>query len=50
MKAIVYNGAGDAGVIEVRDVPAPEPGTDDAQVAVAYVGLNRADILERLGA
>jgi putative PIG3 family NAD(P)H quinone oxidoreductase len=49
MKAIVYNGAGDAGVIEVRDVPAPEPGSDDAQVAVAYVGLNRADILERKG-
>jgi putative PIG3 family NAD(P)H quinone oxidoreductase len=49
MRAIVYSGAGDAGVIEIRNVPAPEPGSDEAQVAVAYVGLNRADILERKG-
>jgi len=49
VRAIVYNGAGDTGVIEIREVPTPEPGSDDAQVAVAYVGLNRADILERKG-
>jgi putative PIG3 family NAD(P)H quinone oxidoreductase len=49
MRAVVYNGAGDADVINIREVPTPEPGSDDAQVAVAYVGLNRADILERKG-
>jgi NADPH:quinone reductase-like Zn-dependent oxidoreductase len=49
MRAIVYNGAGDTDVIEIREVPTPEPGSDEAQVAVAYVGLNRADILERKG-
>src|ERR1700693_3647826 len=49
MRAIVYDGAGDTGVIEIREVPTPEPGSDDAQVKVAYVGLNRADILERKG-
>lgn len=49
MRAIVYNGAGDTYVIEIREVPIPEPGSDEAQIAVAYVGLNRADILERKG-
>jgi len=49
MKAIVYSGAGDVGVIELRDVAAPEPGSDDAQVAVAYVGLNRAEALYTRG-
>jgi NADPH2:quinone reductase len=49
MRAIVYDGAGGPEVIAIRDVPTPEPGSDDAQVQVAYVGLNRADTLERKG-
>jgi NADPH:quinone reductase-like Zn-dependent oxidoreductase len=50
MRAIVYSGTGDTGVIGVRDdVADPKVGTDDALVEVAYAGLNRADILERRG-
>jgi putative PIG3 family NAD(P)H quinone oxidoreductase len=49
MRAVTYEGAGDPGVIRIAEVAAPQPGSDDAQVAVAYAGLNRADILERKG-
>jgi putative PIG3 family NAD(P)H quinone oxidoreductase len=49
MRAIAYEGGGGPEVIRVRDVPIPEPGSDDALVVVAYAGLNRADILERMG-
>jgi len=49
MRAIAYEGAGGPEVIRLRDLPAPEPGSDDALVEIAYAGLNRADILERMG-
>jgi len=49
MKAIVYAGAGDAGVIQLRDVPTPEPGAGQIRVRVHASALNRADILQRKG-
>ncbi len=49
MRAIVYDGAGGAEVIGLGELPDPVVGSDDALVAVAYAGLNRADILERMG-
>jgi NADPH:quinone reductase-like Zn-dependent oxidoreductase len=50
VRAATYTGAGGAEVIAVRDdVPEPLVGSDDVLVAVAYAGLNRADILERQG-
>jgi putative PIG3 family NAD(P)H quinone oxidoreductase len=50
MRAATYTGAGGVEVIALRDdVPDPVPGSDDVLVAVAYAGLNRADILERQG-
>ncbi|MEO6991696.1 MAG: NAD(P)H-quinone oxidoreductase [Candidatus Baltobacteraceae bacterium] len=49
MRAAVYARPGDPDVIEIRDVPAPEPGPDDVTIEVAYAGLNRADLLERMG-
>jgi len=50
MRAAIYTGTGGTEVIAIRDdVPDPEIGSDDALVAVAYAGLNRADILERRG-
>ena len=49
MHAAVYPRSGDADVVEIREVPDPVPGSDDVLVDVAYAGLNRADILERLG-
>jgi putative PIG3 family NAD(P)H quinone oxidoreductase len=49
MKAIVYAGAGDAGVIQLKDAPTPEPGAGQIRVRVHASALNRADILQRKG-
>lgn len=49
MRAAVYEGTGDRDVIFVREVAEPALGSDDALVAIAFAGLNRADVLERQG-
>ena len=49
MRAALYTGKGGAEVIAFADVPEPAIGPDDALVEVAYAGLNRADVLERMG-
>jgi len=49
MRASVYCGAGDASVISTDELPEPFVGSDDALVEVAFAGLNRADLLERMG-
>lgn len=37
------------GTITVRDRPIPEPGPDEVRVRVHGAGLNRADLMQRLG-
>jgi len=49
MRAVWYNGAGGPGVIELRDVALPEPGPQEIRVRVHAAGLNRADLLQRMG-
>jgi putative PIG3 family NAD(P)H quinone oxidoreductase len=49
MRAVVYSGKGGVETIAVREMPDPVCGSDDALIEVAFAGLNRADILERLG-
>jgi putative PIG3 family NAD(P)H quinone oxidoreductase len=49
MRAAWYNGAGGTEVIEIRDVALPTPGPHEIRVRVHAAGLNRADILQRLG-
>ena len=49
MKAIVMREAGGPEVLELRDVPRPEPGPGEVRVRVASSGLNRADLAQRLG-
>ena len=49
MRAVWYNGAGGAAVIELREVALPEPGPHEIRVRVHAAGLNRADLLQRLG-
>jgi len=49
MRAVWYNGAGGPGVIELREVPLPEPGPQEIRVRVHAAGLNRADLLQRMG-
>jgi putative PIG3 family NAD(P)H quinone oxidoreductase len=49
MKAVVITRFGGPEVLEVQDVPAPQPGPDEVLVRVRATALNRADLLQRLG-
>lgn len=49
MKAVVVTRPGGPEVLELRDVPRPEPGEGEVRVRVASSGVNRADLLQRLG-
>src|SRR5690606_11552378 len=50
MRAVVIREPGGPEVLEVREVPRPEPGPGEVLVRVAASGLNRADLLQRRGA
>jgi len=49
MHAAVYTGAGGPEVIAFHDRPDPVPGDDEIVVRVRAAGLNRADLLQRMG-
>jgi NADPH:quinone reductase len=49
MRAIVIAGKGGAEVLEVREVPTPEPGSGQVRVRVRACGLNRADLMQARG-
>jgi putative PIG3 family NAD(P)H quinone oxidoreductase len=49
LKAIVITRPGGTDVLEVRDVPAPEPQGDQVRVRVRACGLNRADLMQARG-
>jgi putative PIG3 family NAD(P)H quinone oxidoreductase len=49
MLAVLATGAGDPDVLEVQEVPTPEPGADEVLVKVAAAGVNRADLMQRQG-
>jgi putative PIG3 family NAD(P)H quinone oxidoreductase len=49
MKAIVITRTGGPDVLEVREVPAPEPQADQVRVRVRACGLNRADLMQCRG-
>lgn len=49
MKAVVVRGKGGPEILQVADVPEPEPGANEVRVRVRAAGLNRADILQRQG-
>ena len=49
MKAIVISSPGGPEVLELRDVPTPQPVADQVLVRVRAAGLNRADLLQRAG-
>ena len=50
MKAVVLRSYGGPEVLTFENVPDPEPGPDEVLVAVRATALNRADILQRMGA
>ena len=49
MKAVVITRFGGPEVLEVQDVPKPEPGPQEVLVHVRSSALNRADLLQREG-
>jgi putative PIG3 family NAD(P)H quinone oxidoreductase len=49
MRAAVITKPGPPEVLEIRDVPRPEPGAGEVLVRVRASGLNRADLLQREG-
>ncbi len=49
MRAVVITRPGDPDVLEVCTVPKPTPGPTDILVRVVTSGVNRADLLQRMG-
>ena len=49
MRAIVITGNGGPEVLEIRDVPTPEPRGEQVRVRVRACGLNRADLMQCRG-
>lgn len=49
MRAVVLNRYGGPEVLEVNDIPDPEPGSGEVEIAVTTTALNRADLLQRRG-
>jgi NADPH:quinone reductase len=49
MKAVVITRFGGPEVLEIQDLPAPQPGSDEVLVRVRGTALNRADLLQRAG-
>ena len=49
MKAVVINRFGGPEVLEIQDVPTPQPGPEEVVVHVRSTALNRADLLQRQG-
>lgn len=49
MRAVVITRFGGPEVLEIQDVPPPQPGPDEVLVCVRSTALNRADLLQRRG-
>src|SRR5688500_6991229 len=49
MKAIVITRPGGPEVLELREVPAPQPARGEVRVRVRATAVNRADLLQRMG-
>jgi NADPH:quinone reductase len=49
MRAIVIRQAGGPEVLELREVPTPEPQRGEVRVRIRATAVNRADLLQRMG-
>jgi putative PIG3 family NAD(P)H quinone oxidoreductase len=49
MRAVVLEEHGGLEVLQIRDVPDPEPGPEEVRVALVASAVNRADVLQRMG-
>jgi putative PIG3 family NAD(P)H quinone oxidoreductase len=50
MRAMVISSFGGPEVLELRDVPTPEPSAGQVRVRIRASAVNRADLLQRMGA
>lgn len=49
MRAVVITQPGGPEVLELRDVPRPDPGAGEIRVRTSTSGINRADLIQRRG-
>jgi putative PIG3 family NAD(P)H quinone oxidoreductase len=49
MKAITIPEPGDASALTLADVPTPEPAPGEVRIRVVSAGVNRADLMQRMG-
>jgi putative PIG3 family NAD(P)H quinone oxidoreductase len=49
VKAITIPQPGDASALELTDVPDPHPAPGEVRIRVAAAGVNRADVMQRMG-
>ena len=49
MRAIVFSNYGEASVLELRNVPEPQPAAGQVSIRVAYASVNYTDIMTRRG-
>lgn len=49
MRAIVATAVGGPEVLELRELPTPEPGPGEVTIAVAFAGVNFAEVMGRRG-
>lgn len=49
MKAVGYDAPGGADVLKIVHLPVPHPAAGQVLIQVAYAGVNRPDIIQRLG-
>jgi putative PIG3 family NAD(P)H quinone oxidoreductase len=49
MRAVVVTAEGGPEVLQLREVPRPDPGPGQVRIQVATSGVNRADLLQRQG-
>jgi putative PIG3 family NAD(P)H quinone oxidoreductase len=49
MRAVIASAAGGPEVLTVVELPDPEPGAGEVVLEVAAAGLNRADLMQRMG-
>lgn len=49
MRAIVIDSPGGPEVLQLRELPTPEPGRGEVRVRVRATAVNRADLLQRMG-
>lgn len=49
MRAVVLEQYGGPEVLQIKEIPDPQPGVNEVRVRVTATALNRADVLQRMG-